>query len=363
VAIACFSSLGNKLFSSGAIDFVFALDYIGNSIIPGKVNPIPKVILHTHLEGSIPAQTLDLLRKRSKVDLSFDPFSKHIYESIQAHQWDTFRKIYFEICSCFNTEEDFHDGLFQYGEKLHGDGVIYAEVMFSPWKHLSRDIALDTMARGLLSAVEQLYIQYGITIKVICDFVRHKDERCHYMLDWMRELPMKHFVAMGISGGSTAVDRIHYRGYCEMAKENGFKISAHAGEIEGPASVMEILDYLYADRIGHGVRSIENEDLINRLAEQQIHFEICPTANKIIGLCRDNFDPIRAVISKGINFSINPDDELIFDTDIDREIDALVSDNVISKNCILELQRNALRNSFADAKVKRDIFYKYFVGN
>lgn len=324
---------------------------------------IPKVILHTHLEGSLPSKTLALLSKRNKVDLSFNPFSKTIYESIEAHNWDTFRKIYFEICSCFNTEEDFHDSLFQYGQKLHNDGVIYAEVMFSPWKHLSRGVSLETMAKGFISAIEALNTETGITVKIICDLVRHKDEKCEYILDWMRDLPKEHFVGLGISGGSSAVDRINYRSYCETAKKNGFKISAHAGEIEGASSVVEILNYLYTDRIGHGIRSIEDENLINKLVEQEMHFEICPTANKIIGLCRDNFEPIRAIISKGINFSINPDDELIFDTDIDIEINALLSEDIISESSILSLQKNALLNSFADSDTKNVIIRKYFNEN
>jgi adenine deaminase len=324
---------------------------------------IPKVILHTHLEGSIPSDTLALLSIRNKVSLSFDPFSKTIYDCIEAHNWPTFRKLFFEICSCFNTEQDFHDSVFQYGCKLKQENVVYAEVMFSPWKHLSRGVSLDIIAKGFISAIIQLEVEQGITIKMICDLVRHKDEQCVYIIDWMSELPRNHFVAMGVSGGSTAVDRIHYRGYCELAKKRGFKISAHAGEIEGSESVAEILNYCMADRIGHGIRSIESEELIERLVKEQIHFEICPTANKIIGLCRDNFDAIKAVLEKGINYSINPDDELIFNTNIDKEFFILISEGIINEAEVIELHKNALRNSFADEKTRQTLLNKHFTTN
>ena len=323
----------------------------------------PKVILHTHLEGSIPAETLQLLSKRNKITLSFDPFSKHIYKSIEAHNWDSFRKIFFEICSCFNSEDDFHDSLFQYGVSLKKNNVVYAEVMFSPWKHLGRGISLEIIAKGFISAIEKLEIEHGITIKIICDLVRNKDEKCDYIIDWMTDLPKLHFVGLGVSGGSNAMPRGNYAKYCEVAKKNGFKISAHAGEIEGAESVIEILDYFNSDRIGHGIRSIEDDKLMQRLVDEQIHFEICPTANKIIGLCRNNFDVIKDVINKGVNYSINPDDELIFDTNIDKELSILMTEGIVTAPGVAELQKNALRNSFADEKTIRTLLNTYFDNN
>ena len=324
------------------------------------IRSIPKVILHTHLEGSVPAYTLESLSSRNKVNLSFNPRSKTIYKSIETHNWETFRKIYFEICSCFMTHEDFADALFEYGLSLHNEGVVYAEVLFSPWKHLSRGVPLDEISKGFIDAIERLEREYSITIKLICDLVRHKDEACDRILDWMKGLPRKYFVALGISGGSSAVDRIHYAKHCVAAKEMDLKISAHAGEIEGAESVIEAINYLLVDRIGHGIRSIENETLMRTLIEKQIHFEICPTANKIIGLCSQDFSIINRIISKGINFSINPDDELIFDTTLSKELQILVSEKIISENEITNLQRNALLNSFADSETKNKILKTNF---
>jgi len=325
-----------------------------------KIQSIPKVILHTHLEGSIPSETLELLSIRNKVSLSFNPASTDIYKSIETHNWSSFRKIYFEICSCFVTSEDYRDSLFYYGIKLRKENVVYAEVLFSPWKHLTRGIPLDDISKGFISAIEQLENEYGIVIKMICDLVRHKDERCDEILFWLKDLPRKYFVALGISGGINAVDRILYNKHCETAKKNDLKISAHAGEIEGAVSVIETIEFLLVDRLGHGIRSIEDEQLMAKLVENQIHFEICPTANKIIGLCSKDFSMISQVVSKGINYSINPDDELIFNTDISKELKLLVSENVISEDEVYDLQKNALMNSFADLETKNKILKTHF---
>lgn len=322
-----------------------------------KTISIPKVILHTHLEGSIPSDILELLSIRNRVSLSFNPTSKNIYKIIEINNWSTFIKVYLEICSCFITHEDFREALFQYGKKLHSENVVYAEILFSPWNHLSRGISLDVLSKGFIPAIEELENKFGIVIKLICDLVRHQDENVEEILGWIKELPRKYFVGIGISGGTDAVQRKSYMKYCEIAKKNGLKISAHAGEIEGPYSVIEAIEYLFADRISHGIRSIENEMLINELVKKQIHFEICPTSNRIIGLCHENFNLIKYIVSKGINFSVNPDDELIFNTDILKEIEILTSENIINENQIFDLQKNALINSFAD-KVTLDWLVK-----
>ena len=219
---------------------------------------------------------------------------------------------------------------------------------------------MDEISKGFISAIEQLENEYGIVIKMICDLVRHQDEKCDEILFWLKDLPRKYFVALGISGGTNAVDRIHYKKHCETAKKHDLKISAHAGEIEGALSVIETIDFLLVDRLGHGIRSIEDKQLITRLVKNQTHFEICPTANKIIGLCSQDFSVISQLISKGINFSINPDDELIFNTDISKELKILLSENIITEDAIYDLQKNALMNSFADLETRDKILKTHF---
>jgi adenosine deaminase len=325
-----------------------------------QIHSIPKVILHTHLEGSLPISTLELLSSRNKVLLSFNPTLKNIYKNIETNNWSTFLKIYYEICSCLITHEDFREALFQYGKKLHSENVVYAEILFSPWNHLSRGIPLEVLSKGFISAIEELENEFGIVVKLICDLVRHQNEKVDEILNWVKELPRNYFVGIGISGGANAVQRKSYMQYCEIAKKYDLKISAHAGEMEGPDSVIEAIKYLFADRISHGIRSIENEKLINELIIKQIHFEICPTSNKIIGLCHENFNLIKNIISKGINFSVNPDDELIFDTDISKEIEILISENIIDINQVFNLQKNALINSFADKNTINKLMKSHF---
>ncbi|MFW0716554.1 hypothetical protein [Pedobacter sp. N23S346] len=321
---------------------------------------IPKILLHTHLEGSMTPASLKDLSNRNGVKLSFNPFSKDIYKSIQANNWETFRKIYFEICSSYHSDEDFYEALFRYGQNLASQNVKYVEVQFSPWKHLSRGVPLDQISKGFVKAVNDLEKNGIISMRLICDLVRNKDERSAYIIDWLVDLPKNIFVALGLSGGSNAVPRVQYSKHCERIKKCGFYITAHGGEIEGPESVKEVIEYCFADRIGHGVRSQEDSDLFANLLSSDMHFEICPTANKIIGLCRDSFDPIKNIVNKKINFSINTDDELIFHTDIIQEISLVSSICSLTLADIISNQKNALSNSFLDDEQKSIVLNRMF---
>jgi adenosine deaminase len=319
----------------------------------------PKAILHTHLEGSVPPETLELLSQRNGIPLSFVPSDK-IYKQIKSNHWESFRKIYFEICSCFKRSVDFYESLLNYGKKLRSENVVYAEVQFSPWKHISRGVSLSSISEGLVGAIKELETNHKITVRMITDLVRHRGEDCDLILDWLEDLPRKYFVALGVSGGSDAVDRIEYRKYCDRAKEIGLKITSHAGEIEDYNSVREVIEYWNTDRIGHGVRCLENKELLEKVIEKKIHFEICPTANKVTGLCKSNFDPIKDFISTGINFSINTDDELIFNTNILNEINVLMQERIISEDDIKIIQRNTLENSFVEQDIKDNLIEEYF---
>ncbi len=323
----------------------------------------PKAILHTHLEGSVPSEALRLLSQRNNIPLSFVPSSGKILNMIETHNWNSFRKVYFEICSCFKLSIDFFESLLSYGKKLRSKNVIYAEIQFSPWKHMSRGVSLATISEGLIDAIEDLEANHKITIRIITDLIRHRNEDCDSILDWLKDTPRKYFVALGISGGIDAVERSKYKTYCERAREIGLKITSHAGEIEDYKSIREVIDYWDTDRIGHGIRCIDNRELLDEVIEKQIHFEICPTANRIIGLCGSNYNPIRDIIAAGVNFSVNTDDELVFNTDILTEFNILIKEGIVSAHDVEMIQENALENSFLEEKHRNDLLQEYFGGS
>jgi adenosine deaminase len=264
--------------------------------------------------------------------------------------------VFYGICRCLKSEYDFYIALFNYGLALKKENVVYAEIHFSPWRHLSRNIQLNTVYKGLAKAISELELYHNMHIRLICDIVRNPNEEINSIIEWILRDTNHFIVGIGISGGTGALPRINYQNVCYKIKQNGHKITVHAGELEPPDSILEAIDYLYADRIGHGITLIQTPDLFKKIAHKEIHFELCPTANDVIGLGKPNFQSIKQMIKLVKDCSINTDDELIFQTNLTQEFSVLIKNDVITVADIACLQSNAKKASFAEYELKKKLF-------
>lgn len=315
--------------------------------------PIKKVLLHTHLEGSLTLDTLKELKLKNNIDLCFDVNQPNFTSLLKKDDWNTFRKIFYNICDCFQTKDDFYLALLNYGLKLKNEEVIYAEVQFSPWRHISRNLNIDDIYTGLLTAIIELEKNHNLYIRLICDIVRNPKEDVNRIIDWLLDTSNKFIVGLGISGGTGAIPRINYKKYCERAKNAGFFINVHAGELEDSTSVFEAVNYLLADRIGHGISLVENSELISTFSNT--HFELCPSASNFIGLGKDNYESIKQMIAVFNNYSINTDDELIFNTCLTDELQKLLDTNILTLEKIIYLQKNSIYNAFLTENMKKKL--------
>lgn len=302
---------------------------------------MPKLLLHSHLEGSIPSETLKLLSERNNVEFQLCAINRKKDSTDFNLNWNEFRSLFSSITSCFKTADDFHDAVFGYADSLACENTIYAELHFSPWKHILRGINLDQIAIGLTSGIEHARREYGVNIKMICDIVRHKHENVSVILDWFYDLPKEKFVAIGISGGPDRLPRKLFVDHCQKAKDRGYGVIVHAGEMEGPESIRVAMQYLGADRICHGIKAARDPDLLAKIVTSNTHLELCPTSNRIMGIDLD-FSLTQKIISSGVSCSINTDDELVFCTNLSKEFCTLINEKIIKFHDVFILQRNAI---------------------
>jgi len=313
--------------------------------IQKSVLTFPKVLLHSHLEGSLPSKTLKLLSKRNKVEIPLQVVSENASQGSLNTNWHAFRSMFSAIIACFKTSIDFEDAVIDYANSLASEGTMYAELHFSPWKHFERGISLDQIAVGLTSGIERARHEHGVNIKMICDIVRHKHEDVFSILDWLYDLPKDTFVAIGISGGPDRLPRELFVDHCQNAKDRGYGVVVHAGELEGPESIRVAMQYLGADRICHGIKAVEDPDLLANILTSNTHLELCPTSNRIMGIDPE-FSLTRGIISAGVSCSINTDDELVFCTNLTKEFCTLIDEKIIKPHDLFVLQRNAINAAF-----------------
>ncbi len=319
------------------------------------IEKMPKILLHTHLEGSIPLSTLLMLCKRNEVNLPFPAKSDFIENMCRSGGWPTFRSIFLSIASCFKTRFDFHDAVVDYARRLARENVLYAELHCTPWVHLSRGIALDVIAEGLYSGIEAARKELKIQLKVICDLVRNPAEDAWTILSWMRNLPRSHFVALGISGRPGSVPLIKFQKCCERARDYGLRVVAHLGELEGSFTVRIGVEHLQVDRVCHGVRVLEDNQLLSELVSRQIHFELCPTSNDVLGIGQPGYRSIGLLLTSGAACSINTDDEILFNTSLTKELLILLNRGIIRLIDIIRLQKNAAHAAFICASEREQI--------
>src|SRR6266566_4946806 len=323
------------------------------AIIERYVAAVPKAELHVHLEGSIQPATLLTLAQRNGVQLPVRTVAD-LQNWFTFRDFDHFIEIYFEISSCLKTSDDYELIAYEFGATMARQNVRYAEVTFSPsTHHFSLGIPFDTFFTGLTSGRLRAQKEFGIDIRWIFDIVRDiadeplNSRRAEYTLAVAIEGMDNGVVALGLGGAEVGHPPEQFTVWFEKAREAGLHSAPHAGETVGPDSVWGALRVLGAERLGHGVRSIEDPALVAYLADKQIPLEVCPTSNVKLGVYADyTSHPLPGLYDAGVPVTINSDDPPLFNTTLNDEVKLLVDPFNFDFNTINEILLNGVRCSF-----------------
>ena len=321
------------------------------------IRRMPKVELHVHLEGSIYPETLLKLAEKHGRRLPFETPD-------QAREWFRFRdfphfiEVYVEICNCLLDEDDYEIVTVDMAKRAAAQNLRYLEVTFSPVSMLNpRTTALpDVVITGLRSGAVSAARDYGVEMQFILDPVRGRSpEEVMASARWLSENMGNRLVGFGLGGLELGNPASRFADAFELARAAGARVSLHAGETDGPASVRDALE-TGAERIGHGVRSIEDEELVAELAEVGMLLEVSPTSNICLGVYPDYADhPFRRLAEAGITLTVNSDDPPMFNTTLTREFEVLFEHFDYTLGELVELSRNAIRGSFLSEAGKREL--------
>lgn len=313
----------------------------------------PKAELHVHLEGSIQPATLLTLAKRNNVHLPGQTVEE-LRNWFRYRDFPHFVEIYFTISSCLKTREDYELIAYEFGANMAAQNVRYAEVTFSPSTHrYLLNIPHDTYFAGLQAGRERARQEFGVEMRWVFDIVRGiKDEadsraRAEYTTAVAIEGMSDGVVALGLGGAEVGYPPENFAPWFEQALAAGLHSAPHGGETVGPASVWGAIRALHAERIGHGVRAIEDPTLVAYLAEHQIPIEVCPTSNICLGVYPTlQAHPLPQLLAAGVPISINSDDPPLFNTTHNSEVALLNTTFHLDDEQIDQLLLNGVRHSF-----------------
>ena len=246
------------------------------------ITALPKAELHLHIEGSLEPELMFALAERNKVAIPFasvaDVRAAYDFSNLQ-----DFLDIYYAGASVLLHEADFFDMAMAYFRRAAADHVVHAELFFDPQTHTDRGVPFEVAIKGLSRACTRAKAELGVSASLIMCFLRHLSEESAFET-LEASLPYReHFIGVGLDSGERGNPPEKFARVFAKCRELGLHLVAHAGE-EGPAQyIIDALDVLHAERIDHGVRCVEDADLVKRLAKQGTALTVCPLSN--IKLC------------------------------------------------------------------------------
>ncbi|ROW03996.1 hypothetical protein VSDG_00866 [Cytospora chrysosperma] len=285
---------------------------------------LPKCEHHMHLEGSLSPELLFQLSERNNIPLpsvSEDPAFASVATLYERYSnftsLDDFLHYYYIGFTVLIHESDFEALAYAYFEKASGQGVRHAEVFFDPQVHVNRGIAYETVVGGFTKARRRAEADLGLTSLLVPCLLRHlpvpDSLACFETMRAAGHFRDGTLAGMGLCSTEKDSPPSLWKEVFGLARAEGVRLTAHAGE-EGPAAyISEALDELAVTRIDHGVNARDDVAVMERLARDRVMLSVCPLSNVVLrGVTKVSEVPIRTFLDKGVPFSINSDDPAYF---------------------------------------------------
>lgn len=320
--------------------------------IPELLAAMPKAELHLHIEGSLEPERIFALAQRNGVQLSY-PSVEALRQAYAFTDLQSFLDIYYAGASVLLKEQDFHDMAWDYLLKAKADNVVHVEMFFDPQTHTDRGVPFEVVIKGLTSACDRAKTELGVSAALIMCFLRHLSEEAAFET-LEQALPFKHlFIGVGLDSSERGHPPEKFARVFARCRELGLRLVAHAGEEGPPEYIVNALDILHVERIDHGVRCVEDPELVKRLAREGMALTVCPLSN--IKLCV--FDDmaqhnLKTLLDAGLKVTINSDDPAYFGGYVNQNYLATFAALPLGAADAYTLARNSLEASFVSADTK-----------
>lgn len=317
--------------------------------------PLPLAELHLHLEGTFEPELVFELARRNNIELPYADEAA-LRAKYSFTDLPSFLELYYQNMMVLQTKEDFADLTRAYLARAAEGGIRHAEIMFDPQAHTSRGVALATCVEGIAEVLATSERDYGISTLLFAAFLRDRPaEEAGPLLEELLAMSAP-IIGVGLDSAEVGYPPEPFAPVFQQAGAAGLRRIAHAGE-EGPASyVWQALDLLGAERIDHGIRSVDDEELVARLVAEQMPLTVCPLSNvrlRAVDTLADH--PLPEMLRRGLNVSINSDDPSYFGGYAEENMAAVADTFGFDAEQQAELAANAVRASFADSERKTEL--------
>ena len=306
-----------------------------------------KVILHIHLDGSVRPSTVSELLNISLEEA----INGMIVSSDNSSLTEYLTKFDLPI-KVMQTKDNLSRIAYELGQDLINDGVIYAEVRFAPMFHTKEGLSYDEVITSILDGFKRCNIKINLLLCMMRGASYEDNEKIIYLA--------KKYLGKGVCGLDLAGDEFKYKtslykDLFKLAKENSIPFTIHAGEADGPSSIRCALEY-GATRIGHGIRCMEDKELVEEIKNKNILLEVCPTSNIDTKVVNDySLHNAKELFDNGVNICINTDNQTVSNISLCDEYLKLEKYLGFSDEDLRKCNINAIKGSFITEEEKEEL--------
>jgi adenosine deaminase len=313
------------------------------------VRALPKAEVHVHLEASMDREELARLADQAGEPMR-EPF-RDLAELLDYLDW---------TCSLVRSEEELERLAYRFAERKARSGVRYLDIVvnpthWGPWQE-RLDIFLDALDRGFRRAQDD-----GLPPAMLCVSIlrtQTREEACR-LAEFLVERRHPRVAALSIDGNEAATGRTgeRFAPAFDIARRGGLATTAHAGESSGPEGVQDAIRLLRVQRIDHGVRAVDDEELVRKLAKSGLPLGVCPLANARLGMWGGELGrhPVDRLRRAGVKTSVNTDDPVCPEHSLEENYLRCAELFGWTRGDILPLVRTSIEASFAPAELKESL--------
>lgn len=314
---------------------------------------LPKAELHVHIEGTLEPELMFEIAKRNGIPTSHGSVEqlRAAYEFSNLQQ---FLDIYYVGAAALQTEQDFYDMTLAYLRRAAADGVRRAEIFFDPQTHTQRGIPLDVVINGISAAIDTGESELPISADPIMCFLRHLPaEAAMKTLDDALRFRDR-LIGVGLDSSEVGYPPDTFAGVFARAAAEDLHLVAHAGEEGPPDYVWGALDLLHVERIDHGNRALEDDELVARLVDEQMPLTVCPLSNVKLGAFSRLEDHILPhMLDLGLNVTINSDDPAYFGGYVGDNYTEVYNRLDLTMEQMIAMARSSINAAFLAAEQKK----------
>jgi adenine deaminase len=323
------------------------------------IRAAPKTELHLHLEGTLEPELMFKLAKRNGVKLPFKSPAE-VRKAYQFTDLQSFLDIYYAGTKVLLKEQDFYDLTLAYLGRAAKDNVQHVEVFFDPQSHTSRGVPFDTVMKGITRALADGEKKYGVSSQLILSFLRDQSPESA-MSTLEQAIPyQRQIAAVGLDSAEKGNPPEKFAEVFARARSLGIKAVAHAGEEGPPSYIWQALDVLKVDRVDHGVRAIEDRELVRRLARDGVPLTMAPLSNlklKVVDSLQHH--TLKKLLDAGVCVTVNSDDPAYFGGYATKNLLAVSKALKLSRAEVVQVLKNGFQGSFISdaekAKAMREL--------